>query len=81
MVTDYDCWKIEEEPVNVQTVIGHLTHNVTTAKAILARLIPRIPAIPDWPEHRALDGAIMTDKSYWPEQTVCKLKTILERFL
>ena len=81
MVTDYDCWKVEEEPVSVQTVIGHLLHNVAMAKTILARVIPQIPLIPDWPEHRALDGAIMTDKSFWPEQTVCKLKTIIDRFL
>ena len=81
MVTDYDCWKVEEEPVNVQTVIGHLMHNVSTAKAILAKVIPRIPAAPDWPEHHALDGAVMTARSLWPEETVCKMKAILERFL
>src|SRR6266446_6354769 len=23
MITDYDCWKVEEEPVSAQTVIGH----------------------------------------------------------
>ena len=81
MVTDYDCWKVEEEPVSVQTVVGHLLHNVATAKAILAKVIPQVPAVPDWPEHRALEGAIMTDRSVWPEKTICKLKTILERFL
>jgi 5'-methylthioadenosine phosphorylase len=81
MVTDYDCWKVEEEPVNVQTVVGHLMHNVSTAKAILARVIPRIPLTPDWPEHTALDGAIMTDRACWPEPTVCKLKAVLGRLL
>src|SRR5439155_17636237 len=24
MITDYDCWKVEEEPVSAQTVVGHL---------------------------------------------------------
>lgn len=81
MVTDFDCWKVEEEPVTAQTVYGHLLHNAETAKAILARVIPQIPAAADWPEHRALQTALMTDKSLWPAETICKLKAILERFL
>ena len=62
MITDYDCWKVEEEPVSAQTVIGHLIANADTAKKILATVIPRIPAEPDWPEHRALDSALVTDQ-------------------
>ena len=36
MITDYDCWKVEEEPVSAQTVIGHLLANAETAKRVLA---------------------------------------------
>ena len=43
MITDYDCWKIEEEPVSAQTVIAHLLANAETAKKLLADVIPRIP--------------------------------------
>src|SRR6266513_1851951 len=32
MSTDYDCWKVEEEPVSAQTVFGHLVANAETAK-------------------------------------------------
>jgi len=78
MITDYDCWKVEEEPVNAQTVIGHLTANVAAAKAILAAAIPRIPLRPDWPEHRALDMALMTERSLWPAATIERLRPILE---
>jgi 5'-methylthioadenosine phosphorylase len=81
MVTDYDCWKTDDEPVSAQTVIGHLTANATAAKAILAAAIPRIPTVPDWPEHRALDSALVTDRSLWPAATVEKLRPILNRFL
>jgi 5'-methylthioadenosine phosphorylase len=81
LVTDYDCWKVEEEPVSAETVIGHLHANVTTAKRLLAAAIPRIPQEPDWPEHRALDGAIMTDRKLWPETTVNELRPILARLL
>jgi len=80
MVTDYDCWRVEEEPVNAQTVFDHLLHNAGSAKAILARLIPRLPTVADWPEHTALDNALATDKSIWPLATVERMGVILERF-
>lgn len=81
MITDYDCWKEEEEPVNAQTVIGHLHANAAAAKAIIAAAIPRIPTVPDWPEHSALDMAVMTDRALWPANTVEKLRPLLGRFL
>jgi len=80
-VTDYDCWKIEDEPVSVQTVIGHLVANADAARKILPQVIAKVPSEPNWPEHRALDTALITDRKLWPEKTVNKLKPILERFL
>jgi 5'-methylthioadenosine phosphorylase len=80
MVTDYDCWKIEEEPVSAQTVIGHLVANAEKAKKLLAAVIPRIPREPDWPEHSALDSALVTDRALWPVATCEKLRAILGRF-
>ena len=81
MVTDYDCWKVEEEPVSVQVVVGHLLANADGAKRIIASVIPRIPREPNWPEHRALEHAIITDKKLWPEATIKKLRPLLARFL
>jgi 5'-methylthioadenosine phosphorylase len=81
MITDYDCWKLEEEPVTAEAVFGHLVANAEMAKKILALVIPKIPTSPNWPEHRALDTAIVTDKKLWPETTVEKLGPILARFL
>ncbi len=80
MITDYDCWKVEEEPVSAQTVIEHLIANAETAKKVLADLIPRIPTEPNWPEHRALDTALVTDRKLWPAATRQKLEAILSRF-
>ena len=81
MITDYDCWKVEEEPVSAQIVIGHLMANAETAKKVLVDVIPRVPMEPNWAEHSALDSALVTDRKLWPEATVEKLKPILERFL
>ena len=80
MITDYDCWKVEEEPVSAQTVFEHLIANAETAKKILVAAIPRIPTEPNWPEHRALDTALVTDRKLWPAATKAKLGPILGRF-
>ena len=80
MITDYDCWKVEEEPVSAQTVFEHLVANAETAKKVLAEAIPRVPAEPNWPEHRALDTALVTDRKLWPAATREKLGPILARF-
>ena len=81
MVTDYDCWKVEEEPVSVEAVIAHLTANVALAKQVISAAIPRIPTEPNWPEHKALEHAIMTPRSHWPMETTADLQVILERFI
>ena len=80
MITDYDCWKVEEEPVSAQTVFGHLTANAETARRVLVEAIPRVPSEPNWPEHTALDSALTTAREFWPEVTIRKLGPILERF-
>ena len=81
MVTDYDCWKHDEAPVSANSVFEHLLANVASAKAVLEAAIPQIPKVPDWPEHRSLDTAIITPKEYWPEKTIKKLSLILDRFV
>jgi 5'-methylthioadenosine phosphorylase len=81
MVTDYDCWKDDEAHVTVDLVIANLSRNAEAAKAIIARVIPKIPAAPCWPCHRALENAIMTDRKLWPARTVAELKPILRKYL
>jgi len=81
MITDYDCWKIEEEAVSAHAVIEHLLANAANARKIVADAITRIPETPEWPEHAALDMALVTDRSLWPEETAEKLRPILGRFL
>src|SRR6266496_2833594 len=81
MITDYDGWKVDEEPVSAQTVLGHLMTNAATARRVIVDVTPRIPTEPNWPEHFALDTALVTDRKLWPKSTVAKLKPILARFL
>src|SRR6058998_2762718 len=81
MITDYDCWKVDEEPVSAEIVLSHLVANAETARRVIVDVIPRIPTEPNWPEHSALDTALVTEQKLWPNETVEKLKPILERFL
>ena len=79
LVTDYDCWKDDEEPVDVETVIGHMQANSSLAKQIVRSAISLIPEGPASASHRSLDAAIMTPRELWPKQTVEDLAPILGR--
>jgi 5'-methylthioadenosine phosphorylase len=81
LVTDYDCWKEDEAAVDAAAVIANLHANSTLAKEIIKTLVPSLPTAPDWIEHSALDKAIMTPVSAWPEPTTGKLRPIISRFL
>ena len=82
MITDYDCWKADEEHVTVEMVVENLNRNAATAKKVLTDVIPRIPETPaDWPCHSALENAIMTDKKVLPTKTKKALAPILAKHL
>ena len=80
MATDYDCWK-EEEHVSLEMIIANLNRNADTARAIVAAVIPRIPAEPNWPAHSALKSALLTDKKLWPAKTKQDLAPLLAKYL
>jgi len=81
MITDYDCWKTDEEHVTVEMVIDCLHRNADMAKKILTAVIPGIPTEPNYPCHDALKFAIMTQRKDWPKKTVKELKPILKKYL
>lgn len=81
MVTDYDCWKTDEEHVTVEAIIANLRKNAAQAQAVLKDVLPRIPAQPGCKCHSALKNAIMTDRKLWPAKTKTKLKLIIQKYL
>lgn len=80
MVTDYDCWKTDEEHVTLEMVIEYLHRNASKAKEIVAKAIAQIPAEPNWPCHSALKNAIITDPKVWPKKTVKELQPLLAKY-
>jgi 5'-methylthioadenosine phosphorylase len=81
MITDYDCWKVDEAHVTVEMVVSNVTRNAATAKAVITRAIAQIPATPNWACHSALNNSIMTDRKAWPKKTIAELKPILAKYL
>jgi 5'-methylthioadenosine phosphorylase len=80
MITDYDCWKVDEAHVTVAMVIANLTRNAAMAKAVVKRAISQIPTVADWPCHSALENAIMTDPKCFPAKTKNELKPLLKKY-
>src|ERR1700761_4999587 len=69
MITDYDCWKVDEAHVTVDIVVANMMRNAAMAKSVVKRAIAQIPAKPGWPCHSALKNAIMTDPKCFPART------------
>lgn len=80
LVTDYDCWKVEEEAVDVSAVIANMQANSELAKQIIQAVVPLIPEVPASASHRSLENAVFTPVAAWPVQTAKELKPILGRF-
>ncbi len=79
-VTDYDCWKTDEAAVDVTSVIANLHANGSLAKDIIRSVVPSMPTEATWPEHSALDTAIMTAQSNWPAKVKQDLTPLIGRF-
>ena len=47
MVTDYDCWKDDIEPVDAQHVLKVMSANVEKVKKLLVETIKQMPSV-DW---------------------------------
>ena len=81
MITDYDCWKVDEAHVTVAMVIENLKRNAATAQQTIRHVLPLIPKAPSWPCHDALRNAIMTDPELWPAKTLKELAPLLKKYL
>jgi 5'-methylthioadenosine phosphorylase len=77
LITDYDVWHEEEEPVTVRVVVERLHRNAAAAQATLRALIPRLAALPPCACGEALARAIATDPAAIPAATRERLGLLL----
>ncbi len=82
LVTDYDCWRIAEEPVTVEAVIAILKANSARAQKLLEKALPAIGALD---KHctcdAALSVAIVTDRSVIAKERVAQLGPLVAKYL
>jgi 5'-methylthioadenosine phosphorylase len=82
MVTDYDCWRVDEAPVTVEAVIARLSGNAATACALVEHLARSLPAVrTPSPIDRALDFAIITAPDVRDRALMAKLDAVAGRVL
>lgn len=79
MVTDFDCWKDDEE-VSVQVVIENLLSNADNAKKLVARVLPKLASVPN-ESADALKGAIFTQPQAMRPATKKKLAAIIQKYV
>ena len=80
MVTDYDCWREEEEVVEASSVIARLNANAATARGMIEQLALALPAerAPS-PIDNVLDRAIITSPASRRPEMLAKLDAVGRR--
>jgi 5'-methylthioadenosine phosphorylase len=81
MVTDYDSWRADGEPVTVEEVVARLHENARVAQAIVRQAAGRLPGARSCTCARALDNAILTDRALIPEAARRRLRPLVGRRL
>lgn len=82
MITDYDCWKDDGEPVTVEVVNGHLHANADNASLFLASIVASLEdqinseTLGAW-LHGSMKYSIATAKDKWDPEVVKKISYIL----
>ena len=77
LVTDYDCWKEEEEPVTVEAVLDIMHKNVETAQKILKKLASNFKDKRSCDCGSATENSVVTDSKRIPAQLKDKLLTLI----
>jgi 5'-methylthioadenosine phosphorylase len=81
LATDYDCWHEVHDDVVIGDVLRILNENVATAQRVIADAVPQLPAQRTCACARALEHAIITDRSRIPEAVKRDLGIIIGKYL
>ena len=82
MVTDYDCWRENEAPVEVEAIIAQLGANAAAGRALVEHLAKSLPETREpSPIDTVLDYALITDPAMRDPALTAKLQTIAGRVL
>ncbi|MDP2688768.1 MAG: S-methyl-5'-thioadenosine phosphorylase [Deltaproteobacteria bacterium] len=79
--TDYDCWHTTEDSVTVEMILETLRKNVSTAKEIIRKAVPKITGHRGCKCASAMKFAAITDRKSIPEQAKKDLSLLLGKYL
>ena len=78
LITDYDCWLVEEEPVTLEAVLEIMGKNVEKAQIAVKELVAGLSAPRGCGCASAATNAIVTDKKLIPAQLKKDLSILFE---
>lgn len=82
MVTDYDCWRDDGEPVEVGQILARLEANAGTARDMIVELARRLPPRREpSPIDTVLDAALITAPAARDPAMLAKLDAVCRRVL
>ena len=81
LATDYDCWHEAHDDVQIEDILRVIAANVELARRTVAALAPRLPAPAECACGRALEHAIITDRTMIPAAVKRDLAPIAGRYL
>ena len=82
MITDYDCWKDDGEPVTVEIVNGHLKANADNATRFLTTVVESLEDLIQSEKmgiwlHGSMNYSIATAREKWDPEVAKKIAYIL----
>jgi 5'-methylthioadenosine phosphorylase len=80
LVTDFDVWHETEEAVSVEAVVANLLKNVATAKEVIRRTVPAIPATRTCGCSSLLQGAVITSPASFPVPARRRLELLIGKY-
>jgi 5'-methylthioadenosine phosphorylase len=80
MITDYDCWHVNEEAVTIEMVLAVMKKNVDAVRKLIPIAVPLFAEIKDCSCRRAAAGALMTPEHLVPYEERRKLKLFYGKY-
>ena len=81
LVTDYDTWHDEEEPVTVEAILGRLQQNAKAARRLVRDSIAALPSARACPCGESLRNSIITDPAAIDPAVRERLRPLIGRHL
>jgi 5'-methylthioadenosine phosphorylase len=81
MITDFDCWHPDHSSVTLAEIIANLNRNAENAQSVIRRAVRAMPRERSCRCGRALEHAIVTDRSMIPRAARRRLAAIAGKYL